>query len=643
MARSGRPASESYQPARRSVRQSVSSCHEAGMVGEEDDRAPIFSLSKSSMDVVTATDKRDPAWTRLDLRRSSSTNTHSDQSPATLQQLRHHRWRHNSHHASFTTQNEDLLSPPPLSERWMANMHRWSGCSGSTQGGSTLSRSSTPDTVVWKGGAACLYGLHQDSFDSFMPDSPLSKLASPPTTPSPFISPCDTPTLQSLHLLNSSSSPLTLSADKLPESSAPTLEEDGSPEKLSFQFPSPVPSPISLPEPAAYSEPDCFLDNTMKRVPSLRENHLSEDEEAKSPLETSSCLKPDSPAEGQESPRCHLVLPEQAGEGAPTGRGGRPPLVSSLSDSRLGGCRRCDLNPWQAAKTPKVEEATMTSRREMVDAAVQTASPLGSSGDLRGNICTSNTGSHSILGSPPGSRLNLKSPLGSHSNLVSPSSSMFPVSSGDEEEEKQGHDPEWDASSASSPQLERKRSCLKSEADERDEMGRRSSMKQVQWDEDGLTWEIHGASLDPQELSSAIQKHLDLKNTPPPRKRSSKKKKAPKPPSISSLVTTMAPDMSPPAMGIKCMVEGDSEDTPEAETPPRQDAGDRTEETTVIPRRGSKTERDNKNDPEEKVCGEHVVENPKASTDGTEPSRKRAVIRSLRRPLWCGGSRNTDD
>lgn len=650
MARSVRPASESYQPVCSPVSQSVSSCSAAGIVGDEYDHAPIFSLSKSSMDVVMGTDpphKRDPAWTRLDLRRSSSTTT--DQNSVTLQKLQHHKWRHNSHHLSFTTQNEDLLSPPPLSERWISNMQRWSGYSGSTH-----SRSSTPDTVVWKGGPSCQYSLNHEGSGSVGPDSPLSKLASPPTTPSPFISPFDTPTLPSVDLLTSLSSPLTLSNDQLLKSSPQVLltstENDDSSEKLSFQFPSPVPSPVSLTDAGVCSDSECFFDNTVKELPSPNDNHLLEDEGEKSQLQMSENLKPNSP-EVQESrkepPSQHLLLPWQAEQIIPTGRVWKSPLVSSLSDSRLGDCCRCSLNTWEgSAKTPKVElpraEATMTSKLEMVDAAVQTASPLGSSCDLRRNMSSSNTGSHSILGSPPGSRLNLKSPVGSHSNLVSPSSSMFPVSSG-EEEEKQRDDPEWDAKSVSPRQLERKRSCLKIPPDERDELGRRCSMKQVQWDEDGLTWDIHGASLDPEELSTAIKKHLELKNRPEPPKQSSKKKKAPKPPVLSNLVTTMTPDMSPPAISIKCMVEG--EDTPEVETVTevQQKAGGTKKETTETSRRGSRTEQDRTNDTEEKVCGKQAIDSPKISTHGNEPSKKKIVIKSLRRPRWCGGSRQTDD
>ncbi|KAM3592637.1 uncharacterized protein V6R79_022662 [Siganus canaliculatus] len=72
MERSGRPVSESYQPLCYSANQSFSFSSEVSSPGlDEDDRAPIFSLSKSSMDVVMATGpphERDPAWIRTDLR-----------------------------------------------------------------------------------------------------------------------------------------------------------------------------------------------------------------------------------------------------------------------------------------------------------------------------------------------------------------------------------------------------------------------------------------------------------------------------------------------------------------------------------------------------------------------------------------------
>ncbi|XP_042161161.1 uncharacterized protein LOC112223226 [Oncorhynchus tshawytscha] len=113
--------------------------------------------------------------------------------------------------------------------------------------------------------------------------------------------------------------------------------------------------------------------------------------------------------------------------------------------------------------------------------------------------------------SPSRSRLNLRSSLGSHSNLMLPSSSMFSLDSPGEESEEEV---KWEESS-SPPlgEMGRRRSCLKMvvqeeerrRSGERDHSKRRSSMKQVQWDEDGLTWDVYGASLDPEVLSSALQ------------------------------------------------------------------------------------------------------------------------------------------
>lgn len=160
-------------------------------------------------------------------------------------------------------------------------------------------------------------------------------------------------------------------------------------------------------------------------------------------------------------------------------------------------------------------------------------------------------------------------------------------------------------------------------------------MKQVQWDEDGLTWDVYGASLDPEELSSVIQKHLERKSNFQPLKCSSKKKRAPKPPVIANLITTMAPDMSPPAMSIKCMVEGESEDT--IETIGESQQGTEEEKKAEAPRRRSK---DNPKDPKGRVCGDQVCKSP---SQESEQSKKKTVIRSLRRPRWCVSSRKTED
>lgn len=39
---------------------------------------------------------------------------------------------------------------------------------------------------------------------------------------------------------------------------------------------------------------------------------------------------------------------------------------------------------------------------------------------------------------------------------------------------------------------------------------RKASIKDVKWDSEGMTWEVYGASVDPEELGLAIQKHLEL-------------------------------------------------------------------------------------------------------------------------------------
>ncbi|XP_028650973.1 uncharacterized protein LOC114646798 [Erpetoichthys calabaricus] len=38
----------------------------------------------------------------------------------------------------------------------------------------------------------------------------------------------------------------------------------------------------------------------------------------------------------------------------------------------------------------------------------------------------------------------------------------------------------------------------------------KSPVKEVKWDEEGMTWEVYGASVDPEVLGHAIQKHLEL-------------------------------------------------------------------------------------------------------------------------------------
>ncbi|MBN3295867.1 GRIN2 protein, partial [Amia calva] len=40
--------------------------------------------------------------------------------------------------------------------------------------------------------------------------------------------------------------------------------------------------------------------------------------------------------------------------------------------------------------------------------------------------------------------------------------------------------------------------------------GQKSPVKEVMWDAEGMTWEVYGASVDPEVLGLAIQKHLEL-------------------------------------------------------------------------------------------------------------------------------------
>lgn len=671
MARPGRPLSESYKSVC-----AVSLSSETGTVGpeDEDDHAPIFSLSKSSMDVVMATGpphKRDSAWTPTDLRRSSSTITHTENNTAMLKQTRPHIWQHmntTNSHQSLTAQNVDVHSPPILSERWIANMQRWSQCSSSTH-----SRSSTPDTIVGRDETLRPSSLIQESPCSVAPDSPSSKPSSPLAKTSSFTPPLQTPNLPPQDLLTSSSSLLMLSptqqkdllmssptsspllspqqayaSSPLPSNSPNLLqltstEDEGFLENnsLSFIFPSPILSSVSLAEGGASSDPGCLPDDATEELQRFEGTQFLEGEELRSPVEMLSYLTPNSPAKEKESVAsvCYLELPWQPGQSCLPGRNWKSPLVASMSDSQLGDCCRCNFTTRESiTKAPAVEgfreEGTMTSQPELVDAAVQTLSPMGSLWGLRRNISTADMGSHSLLGSPPGSKLNLKSSVGSNSNLVSPSSSMFPASSG-EEEEKRGDD----QTENSSHDPERRRSCLKVQCEEKDELGRRSSMKQVQWDEDGMTWDVHGASLDPEVLSTAIQKHLEVQSSPRPAKRTSKKKKAPKPPIISNVVKAMVPELSAPVAITKSpsKVEAQSEETPEGEAEMEEKEGGKKEETKEAVRRISRAEGGSAKEDDE-VYGEEGTSSPRPLSRGN----RKSVIRSLRRPAWCGGSRKPD-
>lgn len=45
---------------------------------------------------------------------------------------------------------------------------------------------------------------------------------------------------------------------------------------------------------------------------------------------------------------------------------------------------------------------------------------------------------------------------------------------------------------------------------DREDVETRISVKEVEWDAEGMTWEVYGAAVDPEELGLAIQRHLEL-------------------------------------------------------------------------------------------------------------------------------------
>ncbi|XP_030196824.1 uncharacterized protein LOC115531608 [Gadus morhua] len=524
---------------------------------EDTEDGPIFSLSKSSMDVLMATEPHrpwDPAVTRQDLRRSSSTNTHTERQACSLQQLRE---RQLTEDAAAAAANKALPIPRPLSERW-------STCS-------TRSDCSTPDSVIWRGGPGRPKSLIQVA--------PSSKLAHP-ASPSPSFDSPETPPVSP-----STRPPLPLSpCGKQPPMSSPT------PAPPTPEVPASPPVPPSAPPPTS-PEP--------RRLPSMEYEHIPSacgspssptspprrpvgpgsdggvgdgSHRGAHPVQASEELPsvfgsarsvvggeeehlPPTQTEGREPPRQGGSLWQPGSSAADLGvsRRWRSPLASSLSDTGLSARCRCICGQ-SRLETPgppggkdhggvevQEEQETPGSPVRSVDAAVQTASPPGSWSGLRKHTSfasASHMGSHSVLGSPPGSRLNLRSPVGSTSNLVSATSSMFFQDAGEEREEEKGEEEKkrkksslmWETLAPAAEPPERRRSCLKVQGEERPrgrggELGRRGSMKQVQWDEEGMTWDVYGSSVDPEELNVAIERHLTLRgdkdkqgqSPPPPR------------------------------------------------------------------------------------------------------------------------------
>ncbi|KAJ3608084.1 hypothetical protein NHX12_025134 [Muraenolepis orangiensis] len=553
---------ERWRPAFRSGLIRVTASHEAWMEAEEEEEeeeeeeyeeaedGPIFSLSKSLVDVFMATGPLhplDPASTRQGIRRCSSANTHLES--CSLQQPDD--GAASTYKALLIPNRSPRHDPPPLSKRRIAN----------TEG---LSARSTPDGVVWSGGAVPTWSLVQEA--------PSPKLASPASPPPPFVSPTRTPPWSSPE---SQPSPPTLHQQTLWPPPAPaTPEVCATSPAMAFPWP---PAPPELRQ-LSRMEKGRIPANHCSPSPSPLLSHHSISPGREAGVGTASRPQAQPIVEGVPGvlPGVsgstlsmgggegddHMMstqpsAPRREARGTQPGsssssdlcvnRGWKSPLVSSLSASGLSMYCRCNSAhsrpgiPASAAggkeyARDEVKELRGTPRppARSVDAAVQTASPSGSGWNLRRHmsyVSTSHMGSHSMLGSPPGSRLNLHSPLGSNSNLVSPSSSMFLEESRDEdeeenEEEKEGGEAEeeeqrgedsslvWEISTPPVLPVGRRRSCLKVQGDVkfrlRDELGRRSSMKQVQWDEEGMTWDVYGSSIDSEELSVAIQRHLNL-------------------------------------------------------------------------------------------------------------------------------------
>lgn len=291
----------------------------------------------------------------------------------------------------------------------------------------------------------------------------------------------------------------------------------------------------------------------------------------------------------------------------------------------------------------------MTSLKELRDVGVQAGSPMGSK--LNGSH--SYMGSHSILGSPPGSLLNLRSSVGSQSNLVSSSSSMFQLDSLREDGEDGEDDTVWESSSPPAEFGGRRRSCLKVQREEwnvgaqRDTFARRSSMKQVQWDEDGMTWDVYGACLDPEELNTAIQRHLQLKTKEIRETRHSigsaamtgtmaTTPKTPTAPGTPAMTTTAIETGAEETRGLVGKVELGGEECREGEGGGGEGEGERDGGG------GGDGEREEKGGAE--AGGTPMLQRKSSSCDSGRVRKKSGVVmRTLKKPVCCVRSSKAHD
>ena len=162
-------------------------------------------------------------------------------------------------------------------------------------------------------------------------------------------------------------------------------------------------------------------------------------------------------------------------------------------------------------------------------------------------------------------------------------------------------------------------------------------MKQVQWDEDGMTWDVHGASLDPEELTSAIQKHLQRKTYKARENKTKTKNKTTKiksPATVTETPPVMVPETSAPV---------------ELSTAVETEAGPAVVERKESNVEGEEGGKDREVQEEDGSAKER--EEGGTQTSNKSPSlerrrirtRRRSVMKSLKKPGCCVRSSKASD
>ena len=153
-------------------------------------------------------------------------------------------------------------------------------------------------------------------------------------------------------------------------------------------------------------------------------------------------------------------------------------------------------------------------------------------------------------------------------------------------------------------------------------------MKQVQWDEDGMTWDVHGASLDPEELTSAIQKHLQRKTYKTRENKTKNKTKTIKIKSPATVTETppTVPETSAP-VELSTAVDNEAEPAVVERKEHKVEGGEGGKDREVQEEEGSAKERED---------GGTQTSNKSPSLERRRiRTRRRSVMRSLRKPGCC--------